>query len=461
MRRRQWSSGRSSPTLSLNPPSARRAGHVDALLDPGGGGVEGDLGLHRWHQKAALLQPARDDAPSSAVVEAQLPQDRAAVEVQIEVAVVRPKAEAAGDASQGVEGAAHVHLDRGLMLAFLEEVQSDLRESAATMPLVELGRLMHVIAGSSESPFPLNVGLLFFHPAPHRYFRGTQIDVVWFPEGPGASHFTEKEFRGPIHHIIRESLDYIARNYLSVTVIKHADRAEADRVSNFPLDAIEEALVNAMYHRAYDERNPVEVRIGRNELSVMSYPGPDRSVKLEALRAGRALPRRYRNRRIGEMLKELDLTEGRGTGISKIIGAMRKNGSPPPVFEFDENHDYFLVTLPVHPKAAYSTGEVTGEAGRGPTTTPVGGRTSTTGEVTGEVTAEVARLLGSLVGEMSRAELQLAVGLKHEEHFRDAYLKPAIALGLVEMTVPDKPRSSKQRYRRTAAGAAWSTGRGE
>ena len=350
-------------------------------------------------------------------------------------------------------------LDRGMMLAFLEEVRSDLRESAATMPLVELGRLMHVVAGSSESPLPLNVGLLFFNPAPHRFFPGTQIDVVWFPEGPGASHFTEKEFRGPIHHIIREALDYIARNYLSVTVIKHPDRAEADRVSNCPLDAIEEALVNAMYHRAYDERNPVEVRIGRNELSVMSYPGPDRSVKLEALRAGRALPRRYRNRRIGEMLKELDLTEGRGTGISKIIGAMRENGSPPPVFEFDENHDYFLVTLPVHPKAAYVTGEVAGEGGGRSTTTPSEGPTSSTREVTGEVTGEVARLLGALVGEMRRAELQLAVGLKHEEHFREAYLTPALALGLVEMTVPDKPRSSKQRYRLTAAGAAWVAGR--
>lgn len=98
-------------------------------------------------------------------------------------------------------------LDRGLMLAFLEEVRSDLRESATTMPLVELGRLMHVVAGSSESPFPLNVGLLFFHPAPHRFFPGSQIDVVWFPEGPGASRFTEKEFRGPIHRIIREALD--------------------------------------------------------------------------------------------------------------------------------------------------------------------------------------------------------------------------------------------------------------
>jgi ATP-dependent DNA helicase RecG len=69
------------------------------------------------------------------------------------------------------------------------------------------------------------------------------------------------------------------------------------------------------------------------------------------LRAGRANPRRYRNRRIGEFLKELDLTEGRCTGIPKIINAMRENGSPPPVFEFDEDHSYFMVRLPVHPLA--------------------------------------------------------------------------------------------------------------
>ena len=348
-------------------------------------------------------------------------------------------------------------LDRKLMISFLEEVGSDLAGPAATLPLVELGRLMHVVAGSSESPFPLNVGLLFFNPEPHRFFPGTQIDVVWFPEGPGASHFTEKEFRGPIHRIIREVLDFIERNYLSVTVIKHKDRPEADRVANFPLDAIEEALVNAMYHRAYDERDPVEVRISREELSVMSYPGPDRSVKLEALRAGRALPRRYRNRRIGEMLKELELTEGRGTGISKIIGAMRENGSPPPIFEFDEEgHRYFLVTLPIHPKAAsgVATPEVTPE---------VSGQAEQVEEkaaetVTPEVTPEVARLLGVLHGERSRAELQLALALRDPDHVRELYVKPALAAGVIEMTLPHKPRSSKQRYRLTAAGAAWLAG---
>jgi hypothetical protein len=44
------------------------------------------------------------------------------------------------------------------------------------------------------------------------------------------------------------------------------------------------------------------------------------------------------------------------------------------------------------------------------------------------------------------------LGLKAEEHFRKAYLLPALASGLVEMTQPDKPRSSKQRYRLAAKG---------
>ena len=122
-------------------------------------------------------------------------------------------------------------------------------------------------------------------------------------------------------------------------------------MQNVPYAAIEEAVVNAVYHRGYDVGEPVEVRIERDELVVLSYPGPDRSVRLDQLRAGRAQPRRYRNRRIGEFLKELEFTEGRSTGIPKIIRAMRKNGSPPAEFEFDDDHSYFSVRLPVHPAA--------------------------------------------------------------------------------------------------------------
>ncbi len=76
----------------------------------------------------------------------------------------------------------------------------------------------------------------------------------------------------------------------------------------------------------------------------------------------------------------------------------------------------------------------------------------TTGEATGEVTGEVGRLVNVLHGEMKRVELQEALGLRHEDHFRAAYLKPALEKGYLEMTDPDRPRGSRQRYRLTAKG---------
>ncbi len=67
-------------------------------------------------------------------------------------------------------------------------------------------------------------------------------------------------------------------------------------------------------------------------------------------------------------------------------------------------------------------------------------------------TPQVIELLKVLQGEMSRPRIQKHFGLKDRFHFRDAYLNPAIQVGAVEMTIPDKPRSSKQKYRLTKLG---------
>ncbi len=53
---------------------------------------------------------------------------------------------------------------------------------------------------------------------------------------------------------------------------------------------------------------------------------------------------------------------------------------------------------------------------------------------------------------MTRKELQNALALKAEENFRTLYLTPALDARLVEMTIPNKPRSSKQKYRLTEKG---------
>jgi ATP-dependent DNA helicase RecG len=324
-------------------------------------------------------------------------------------------------------------LSKPLMLDYLREVGSALADDGDKLSLESLGRQMNLVCGPPESPWPKNVALMFFSEAPDRFFPYTQIDVVWFPEGAGGDYFEEKIFKGPLGHITREALTYIQRNFLHQVIQKHPDRAEATRVWNFPYAAIEEVLVNAVYHRSYEEREPVEVRITRDEIAILNCPGPDRSIPYGDWMAGKGVSRRYRNRRIGEFLKELDLTEGRSTGFPKLLKAMQANGSPPPLFETDEDRCACLVRLPAHPLVLLSTPEVTME-------------------VTMEVTTEVRRAVKLLVGDTTRQQLQKALGLKNNDHFRKAYLLPAIKAGLIQMTQPDKPRSSSQRYRLTAAG---------
>lgn len=71
-------------------------------------------------------------------------------------------------------------------------------------------------------------------------------------------------------------------------------------------------------------------------------------IRLEDIQNGKIRNRRYRNSRIGDFLKEIELTEGKGTGIPTIKKEMKQNGSPEPVFETDDDRSYFIVTLPIH-----------------------------------------------------------------------------------------------------------------
>ena len=340
-----------------------------------------------------------------------------------------------------------------LIQQHLQDVGSDLFPQLAELSMEVLGRRMNIVGGPSEASFPKNVGLLFFNDRPHEFFPATQIDVVWFPDGPGGDYFEEKEFRGPLAAILRDAITYIERNYLKEAVIKHADKPEADRFWNFPAAAIEEALCNAIYHRSYEEREPVEVRITAEEFLVLSFPGADRSIRMEDLQQGNAVSRRYRNRRIGEFLKELDLAEGRSTGVPKILRAMRNNGSPAPRFETDDDRTWFLVRLPVHPAFLRGAGEGSGEQDNHLENSEKPLLSSDdTPQDTPQVTECVERLIGAVQCETSRTELQAALNLRDRRSFSAAYLKPALEAGFIEMTLPDKPTSRNQRYRRTLAG---------
>ena len=78
--------------------------------------------------------------------------------------------------------------------------------------------------------------------------------------------------------------------------------------------------------------------------------------------------------------------------------------------------------------------------------------TFSTPKVTPEVTPEVMKLLKKLTGEMSRGDLQEAIGLRDAEHFRNTYINKALEFKVIEMTVPDKITSRNQKYRISRVG---------
>lgn len=240
-------------------------------------------------------------------------------------------------------------LNLSLIREFLSEIKSDLASHIGTIPLKTLYRNMQIARGPEEHLMPINVGLMMFSSHPEVYFPYTQIDVVEFRDAEGDS-FSEKIFKGPIHEQLSKALRYIQSMYIREEVRKVPNQAEALRFYNYPFLAIEESLANAIYHRDYQKREPIEVRIHPDRIEIQSFPGPLPPITIEELNEGKQIKvREYRNRRIGDFLKELHLTEGRCTGIPKIQRSMKNNGSPEARFETDEERTYFLTTLPIHP----------------------------------------------------------------------------------------------------------------
>ena len=109
-------------------------------------------------------------------------------------------------------------------------------------------------------------------------------------------------------------------------------------------------MVNAFYHRDYMSYEPVTIEIEPDCINIMNFPGIDRSISEKAIAEGkRFVSRYYRNRRLGEFLKELNLSEGHSSGIPTIQEELAKNGSPRAEFFTDEDRRAMRIRIPIHP----------------------------------------------------------------------------------------------------------------
>ena len=129
------------------------------------------------------------------------------------------------------------------------------------------------------------------------------------------------------------------------------------------------------------------------------------------------------------------MTEGRGTGIPKIRAAMKRNGSPRARFKADDLRLWFVVELPIHSAFAEEAAKATESSG-----TKLG------------LSRDQVAVLQQCRADSGMVDLLAIVGRTNRTKFRQQVLNPLLEAGLIEMTIPDKPRSSLQRYRTTAAG---------
>ena len=238
-------------------------------------------------------------------------------------------------------------LSSTLVREYLREIRSGL---LAEPDDERVYRRMRLTTKVDDREVPRNVGLLLFAKDPTEWIRGAKIEVVQFAGDRTGDVQEERIFEGPLLHQLRSCLRYLGD--LPVTHLqKRASRPEARRWVSYPMTALRETLANAVYHRGYDldQPEPTKVYLYPGRVEIISYPGPVPGIEREHLvpHAGiGAVP--ARNRRIGEILKELRLTEGRLSGLPKVFQAMEANGSPTPQFDFDQERTFFQATLWAH-----------------------------------------------------------------------------------------------------------------
>lgn len=241
-------------------------------------------------------------------------------------------------------------------------------------------------------------------------------------------------YKGTVFDLVDQAVDFVLSK-INLAVGTRAKSAQAPVAYEMPPEVIREAVVNAVAHRDYTSNGSVQVMLFADRLEVWNPGTLPPSLSLEQLRRPHgSVPG---NPLLAEPLYLTKYIERMGTGTGDMIERCRKVGLPEP--EFTQT-DGFGTSLRRKPDLAFISvgGEIAAQQ-TPPVTPPV------------EV---LARLLEQ-AGALGNAEIRSQLGLKDRTHLRERYVSPALAEGVIELTIPDKPNSRLQKYRLTARGRAW------
>ena len=331
-------------------------------------------------------------------------------------------------------GARRSFFDEEKLACFLQAVKKDRKNLAKHVSDEDILELMGVMVNGQ----PTLAGELCFSKYPQGAFPQLCITAVALPGNemgePGlqGERFIDNErITGTIDEMVDEAVDFVNRNSRHSTIIddkgKRADRDE------YPLKAVREAILNALVHRDYSihsENVPVRLEIYRNRLEIISSGGLYGKLTIDSL--GKVRPD-TRNSALANILELLHVTENRYSGIPTIYHELEKAQLPSPVFAV--RHGEFVVTFKSKIAQVYDAPYAT-----------VSSVQEEQEQYNGQQAYSIEeRLIEFCTVPRSRQEIIDFLGFSRY-YSMSKIVQPLIDDGKIALTLPDKPKSSKQRY---------------
>ena len=246
---------------------------------------------------------------------------------------------------------------------------------------------------------------------------GTQIGDV---DQDNARFIDNKRIEGTIPEMVEEALNFCRRNMKVKTIIDRETGVRKDK-TEYPLDALREAILNAVIHRdysCYTEGTPVQIDFFTDRVEIHSPGSLYGRMSVEQL--GIARPD-LRNPALAAMTETLTAAEHRYSGIPTMRNAMKDHGLAEPKFENRRNE--FIVTL-------YNQTVTTIDHVPSP--------------ISEKVTAK--DILQFCQQPRTRQEIAQYLGIKTTFYVSQHYIVPLLKAGQLAMTIPEKPKSRKQKY---------------
>lgn len=240
----------------------------------------------------------------------------------------------------------------------------------------------------------------------------------------------DRMIEGLIIDQIDETMDFLKKHINVRFVI--TGKPQRDQIWDYPLEALREAVVNAICHRDYGDTADIQIKVFDDHIRIWNPGFLPYGVTIADLYR-RTHASKPRNKLIAQVFYDLEIIERYGSGIQRMLDACRAAGIPEPTFT--ESSGGFLITFR---KAA------------------VKGR-KTAKEVESGVESRVESLEGKAIrllqsGAKLKSEIAQGLGKSKVSGQIHRLVNSLLENGLVERTIPDKPNSRLQKYRLTEKG---------